>query len=131
MKLSELKAAVDKYYDRAQKQGDDPEVLIETVQPGVPIRHKIGIKCVILGSDWTSRMFVIYPQEPMVQLNTKNKSIQDIAKEDLAYMKDCYSRAGQEYIKKAREIDWIEGFERGFGRFSITTFGTGTDNENS
>lgn len=120
MKLSELKALVDKYHERSQQRGEDPEVVVNTINGGVPTNYKAKVNSAMVGGDWTSGLFMINTEESLakIKFNGEKATAEDLAQARLDYLKECYAKCGQKYITKAREDEWKDGYIEGLRSFN-------------
>lgn len=121
MKFSELKFLVEKLSERPHfNREGDPEVVIRTVQGGVPYNKMVGVRYINPGFDWTSGLLMIAPEEPMVTIKVaRGQDLKKLARERLEQIKGNYEALGQKYIAKAREEEWIDGFLEGFNQFKV------------
>jgi hypothetical protein len=120
MKLSELKALVDKYHERSQQRNEDPEVVVNTINVGVPYNYKAKVAGAVVGGDWTKGLFMIATEETLakVDFNGSKASAKDLAQARLDYLKDAYAKCGQRYIAKVREEEWKDGYIEGLRSFN-------------
>lgn len=115
--------------DALSKCDEELDVVVETVQAGVPIRRKVGIKSARRGFDWTNGMFIINPEEGMVVAKLSSRNVKDIAKERLEQLKDAHAKLGFKFIPKSRENDWIDGCVEGIKMNVASCGGLDTDDK--
>lgn len=120
MKLSELKKIIERFESSpfSRHHEEDLEVVVETAQGGVPCRYMDPVKSATMGFDWTRGNFIIRTENPVVVFKQSNKSSAEEARERLQTLKNAYNELGQEYIKKAREEEWVNGFVEGYRKFT-------------
>lgn len=99
----------------------DRRVVVETNNGGVPHRFMADIKGAHKGFDWTRGFFILRTEQPVVVYREEKRYLEEVGRERLAQLKDSHRRLGFEYIPKARENAWVDGFIEGFRRFTLST----------
>ncbi|MCU0693545.1 MAG: hypothetical protein MUF54_19320 [Polyangiaceae bacterium] len=114
MKLSELKAIVERLVQHPRRlRSEDPKVVIQTENCGIPICRMVGVKSLDHGFDWTAGMVVVRTSESVVMSRGLGKPLRDFARDRLEQLKDRHARCGFRCIPKSRESEWLDGFVEG------------------
>lgn len=124
MKLEELATIVSTYLsrDKPYSPTKSVEVVIETACRGVPHRPMVTIASAQLGFDWTEGLFILVPSKPIVNVNALSIPVSRLAKQHLESQKTYHSKLGFNFIPKARESAWLDGFKAGV-RCHVTSVG--------
>jgi len=115
MTLEELATITASYVsrDKPYNPTKSAKVVIQTSRAGVPHHPVVDIASAHLGFAWTKGIFILIPQSPIVEVKILSQPIRDLAKKYLEYMKAYHSKLGFNFIPKAREEAWLDGFSAG------------------
>lgn len=113
MKASELLKLLTDYAERHKGSLENLEVVVATEIDGIPHEYLSKVEFVRPGFDWTARYLIISTADNLVPERKLEKPLADVARERLDWLKTNYDSIGQKYILKAREQEWLDGFEEG------------------
>lgn len=88
---------------------EELEVVIQTANGGIPTNKVVPIVQAMPGFDWTAHSFMLYPQEPLVCIH-KVENVRSEAAVRLQRLQESHKKMGFQYLPKARESAWIDGF---------------------
>ena len=117
MKLTELADLASNYLRLPGYVREDPQVVIETKNGGVPTHHLEPVVGVNMGFDWTRGKFILRTENPLVVFQREALDIRGLAASRLAFIKEAWAKLRNPYIAKAHERAWLDGFREGMRMF--------------
>lgn len=116
MKLSDV---INRLIVLQERMGnDDPEVMIASINPGVPTRLKSGISYIGQGGDWEKNLIIIGPTKTMAIIET----VADIAakaSDTFDVINQAYAKAGFKFYPQRHKDAWVDGYKKASSDYVI------------
>lgn len=118
MKIIELFESLQSYCSRHPNEAKEQELVVQTVNGGVPHQYMSPVVSMTPGADWTRRMFIVRTADNLAVEKKIEGTLREVAEQRLKELQEAHKQLGFMYTirlgSKSREAQaWIEGFIEG------------------